>query len=124
MLGHLSAPRSLSLPSTLLHTGGCIDWRIVPVEPPQLLRHGGLLLLQVLQEFAQSLDGIGGIGGGAPGDNVLLGESVRVSKCHDHLFGMLAWTHAFEGPCWPLGIHCLLKVTMQSSMDWTGSGWR
>ncbi len=75
-----------------------MDWRIVPVKPPQLLRHGGLLLLEVLQEFAQSLDGVGGIGGGTSGGDVLVGESVGVRKHHDHLFGMLACTHAFEGP--------------------------
>jgi hypothetical protein len=31
-----------------------MDWRVVPVEPPLLLCHGGPLLLVVPQELAQS----------------------------------------------------------------------
>ncbi len=85
-----------------------MDWRIIPVEPPLLLGHGGLLLLEMFQELAQDLDGVGGVDGGAPGDDVRIDEAARIKNATTICLVRLAWTRAFSGPGWPFGIHCLL----------------
>ncbi len=59
----------------LFHAGGRMHRRIVPVEPPLLRGHGGPLLLKMLKEGAQDLDGVGGVDGGPPGDDVRVDEA-------------------------------------------------
>jgi hypothetical protein len=58
------------------------------VEPLLLLGHGRSLLLKVLQEIAQGLDGVSGIDGSAAGADVQEDEATWVKKFHDHLFGL------------------------------------
>ncbi len=52
-----------------------MDWHVVPAEPPLLLGYGGPLFLEILQELAQGLDGVGVIDGGTLGDNVGIDEA-------------------------------------------------
>ncbi len=94
MLQHLDLLRR----HPFLHAGGHMDRRIVPVDPPLLLGHGGPLLLKMLQEGAQDLYGVGTIDRGAPGDNMCIDHAARVKKRHDLCLVWLAWTQAFRGP--------------------------
>jgi hypothetical protein len=71
----------------LFHAGGRMDRRVVPVEPPLLCGHGGPLLLKMLHEGAQDLDGVGGVDRGAPGDDMGIDHPRRIEKRHDHLLG-------------------------------------
>ncbi len=64
-----------------------MDRRIVPMEPPLLLGHGGHLLLKMLQEGDQDFDGVCGVDRGAPGGNMCIDHAARVKKRHNHLLG-------------------------------------
>ncbi len=62
------------------------------MEPPPLLGHGGPLLLEVLQELTQGLDGAGDVGciyGCAPDDDVYIDEASQVKKHEEHLLVQL-----------------------------------
>ncbi len=88
-----------------------MNWCVVPMEPPPLLGHGGPLLLEVLQEFTQGLDGVGDIGcvdGCAPDDDVYIDEASQVKKHQEHLLGPTGVCPHFKDPGCPFGIHCLL----------------
>ncbi len=43
--------------------------------------------VKMLQEGAQDLDGVGGVDGGAPGDDMGIDHPTRIEKRHDHLLG-------------------------------------
>jgi hypothetical protein len=65
-----------------------VDWCIVPVKLPLLLGHEGTLLLEVLQELVQDLNGVVGVDGGTSGDDVHIDEAPWLKKHHEHLFGL------------------------------------
>ncbi len=71
----------------LFHAGSRMDRRVVPVEPPLLCGHGGPLLLKMLQEGAQDLDGVSGVDRGASGDDMGIDHPTQIEKRHDHLLG-------------------------------------
>ncbi len=75
-----------------------MDRRVVPVEPPLLRGHGGPLLLKMFQEGAQGLDGVGGVDGGAPGDDVRVEQPRKSKNATTICLVRLAWTLAFRGP--------------------------
>ncbi len=82
------------------------------MEPPPLLGHGGPLLLEVLQEFTQGLDGAGDVGcvdGCAPDDDVYIDEASQVKKNTKSIcLVQLVCALTFKDPGCPFGIHCLL----------------
>jgi hypothetical protein len=70
----------------LLHTGGGMDRRIVPVEKLFLLDHLRPLLLQMSHELVHGHEDVVRIDSGAPGDDVGVDQPFAVEECQQHLF--------------------------------------
>ena len=71
----------------LLHYGGSVNWRIVPVEHPALLHQLRPLLLQILQESGEGIHNEGSIHRLPLLDHPGVDEPVGVEEGEDHLLG-------------------------------------
>jgi hypothetical protein len=71
----------------VLHHGGGVNRRIVPMKPPVPGRHLRPLLPEYLQELAQGLHDVVGVHCGAFELVVGLDEALRIEEGQDHLFG-------------------------------------
>jgi hypothetical protein len=65
---------------SMLNNSGCMNWRIVPVEPPFLLDHQRPLLLELLEKVAQGLDNVFAIHRRTLGDNVAVDDALVVKE--------------------------------------------